>query len=53
MRKQWRKRLAKPKSTFEQYHGATVPLYQIKDKRHREVRDLVRQHHEKKRVKSA
>lgn len=53
MRKQWLKR-AGTEHMYELYHGAWVPLYKLQDKRHREVRDLVRAHHEKKRaVKSA
>lgn len=54
MRKQWRKRLMRRAGSWDVYHNALVPPYKIADKRHREVRDLVRQHHDKKRaVKSA
>lgn len=38
-------------TAFEAYHGATVPTYRLNDPRHREVRDLVREHHSMKRVK--
>lgn len=49
MRKQWKKRSFK-NLAFNTilYHGATVPPYQVRDKRHREIRDLVRNHHAKK-----
>lgn len=43
----WRKRIRRGRPA-ELYHGAMIPMFKLKDKRHREVRDMVRAHHDKK-----
>ena len=46
----WRKRIRRDGMPAELYHGIMIPMFKVKDPRHREVRDLVRAHHDKKRA---
>ena len=45
----WRKRIRRGRPS-ELYHDALIPKFRLKDPKHREVRDMVRAHHDKKRA---